>query len=397
MTIILLLNNSVGSWILGVPASFKGPGIVPGLIIIFLLTLLSRVNSFTIQRMAIRTGTEGLEDMIGRIFGPVGTKICGICSVALFIVVHLSYILVGTETIMKWIALDPSIDQGVWWFRPACTFGYAIIPIACTIPPEISFLGKLMPLSLGSMILLFIGLSARSIIDFVHVDRIPATDNLNLWTFTAGDLFMTLAVHSGTMTLPGAQSAPLKAYVRDIRRQESVITMTYVAAYLIYCVPSALIYLDVGNDVKSDVLMSFDPHDWIIIIIQIGVFLKVTMAFAGVHMIYQIWVSQLVWGTVKPPTASRRAVLMIITYVVVLAAANFLTDLLPVLGIGGSLGLLSMYVMPPLAELKEGGWRWKTRRGVFDVVLAIIGVFAIVVSSIFSIKSAVDFFKNRTN
>jgi hypothetical protein len=315
----------------------------------------------------------------------------------LFVIVHLSYILVGTETIMKWLALAPKINQDVWWFRPVVTLGYAVIPIACTIPPEIGFLSKLMPLSVGSIILLFVGLIARATIDFVKrkngKEGLVAKDIT--WShLTASDLFMSLSVHSGTMTLPGGQSAPLKAYVRDVGRQERVLTISYVLAYIIYCVPSTLIYIDVGNEIQSNVLMSFDPKDWIIIIIQVGVFLKVTLTFAGVHMIYQIWVSQMVWGTVKPPTIGKRAILMVVTYTLVLVAANFLTDLLPVLGIGGAMGLIGMYVMAPLAELKDGGWKWKSLQGVFDTFLIAVGVFATIVSSIFSIKSAVDFFRN---
>jgi hypothetical protein len=398
LTIILLLNNCIGSWILGIPASFIKPGVIPCLVMIFLLTLLSRINSFIIQRMAIRTGAEGLEDMVGRIFGKVGTNICGVGSIALFVIVHLSYILVGTETIMKWLSLVVSQKiQDAKWFRPACTFGYAVLPIAFTIPPEISFLSKLMPLSVGSIVLLFIGLSARAIIDLAKEKKVPARagSSINWYKFTAGDLFMSLSVHSGTMTLPGGQSAPLKAYVRDINRQESVLTLAYVFAFVIYCVPSVLIYLDVGNEIKSNVLMSFDPKDWIIIVIQVGVFLKVTMTFAGVHMIYQIWVSQMVWGTVKPPSVVSRAILMIITYVLVLVAANLLTDLLPVLGIGGAMGLVGMYVMAPLAELKDSGWKWNTPHGIFDCFLIVIGIFATIVSSIFSIKSAVDFFQTK--
>jgi hypothetical protein len=110
--------------------------------------------------------------------------------------------------------------------------------------------------------------------------------------------------------------------------------------------------------------MSFLPKDWIIIIIQVGIFLKVTMTFAGVHMIYQILVSQMVWGTVKPPSVLKRAILMIITYVLVLVAANLLTDLLPVLGIGGAMGLIGMYVMAPLAELKDDGWKWRGQQSL---------------------------------
>jgi hypothetical protein len=199
------------------------------------------------------------------------------------------------------------------------------------------------------------------------------------------------------MTLPGGQSAPLKAYVRDIGRQERVLTLTYILAYVIYCVPSALIYLDKGNAIESNVLSSFSADDWIIIIIQVGVFLKVTMTFAGVHMIYQIWISQMVWGRTTPPNAWKRAILMILTYIVVLVMANFLTDLLPVLGIGGAMGLLGMYVMAPLAELKENGWNWKAKQGIIDIVLITIGMFTLVVSSIYSIKSAVDFFANPVN
>jgi hypothetical protein len=201
---------------------------------------------------------------------------------------------------------------------------------------------------------------------------------------------MSLSVHSGTMTLPGAQSAPLKAYVRDIRRQESVLTLAYVLCYIIYCVPSTLIYLDKGGEIQSNVLMSFDAKNWLMIIIQAGVVLKVTMTFVGIHMIYQIWVSQMVWRTVKPPSKLARAILMILTYAVAIGGSIVLSDLLPVLGIGGSLALVGMYVLAPLAELKLSGWQWRTKQGLFDVTLVTIGVFTTIVSFVFSIQSAIE-------
>jgi amino acid permease len=391
VTVILLLNNCIGAWILGIPASFKGPGMIPCLIMIFLLTLLSRINSFLIQRMAIRTGAEGLEDMIGRVYGSLGSKIAGGASIPLYIIVHISYILVGSEIFMKWLELIPSIDQSQKWFRPVMLIVYAAIPIAGTIPPEISFLSKLMPISIGSIFLLVIGLSVQAIIDFSN--QTPSiSSSVNYFHFTAPDLFLSLSVHSGTMTLPGGQSAPLKAYVRDIRRQEKVLTLTYALCYVIYCLPSILIYLDKGDEILSNVLMSFDRKNWIIIIIQVGVVLKVTMTFVGVHMIYQIWMSQMIWGTTRPPTKLKRAILMILTYAASLGGALVLTDLLPVLGIGGALGLVGMYVLAPMAELKTSGWVLKSKQGIFDVCLITIGVFTTIVSFVFSVKSAVESF-----
>jgi hypothetical protein len=339
--------------------------------------------------MAIRTGAEGLEDMIGRVYGPLGSKIVGAVSIPLYIIVHLSYVLVGSDTFMKWLKLVPSIDQSQKWFRPVMVLAYSLIPIAATIPPEISFLGRLMPISVGSIFLLVIGLSVQAIIDFTK-NSPSISPSVNYFHFTAPDLFMSLSVHSGTMTLPGGQSAPLKAYVRDIRKQERVLTLTYALCYVIYCVPSTLIYLDKGAEIESNVLMSFDPKNWIIIIIQIGVVLKVTMTFVGIHMIYQIWMSQMMWGTVRPPTKMKRAILMILTYVAVLTGAMFITDLLPVLGIGGALGLVGMYVLAPMAELKTGGWKVATKQGIFEVTLIVIGIFTTIVSVIFSIMSMIE-------
>jgi hypothetical protein len=338
--------------------------------------------------MAIRTGAEGLEDMIGRVYGRLGSKLAGIGSIPLYVLVFLSYVLVGSDTFMKWLELVPSIDQEQKWFRPVMLLAYAAIPIAGSIPPQISFLGKLMPISVGSIFLLVIGLSVQAIVDFSkNSPKISPT--INWATFTAPDLFISLSVHSGTMTLPGGQSAPLKAYVRDIQKQEHVLTLTYALCYLIYCVPSVLIYLDVGADIQSNVLMSFKPDNWIIIIIQVGVLLKVTMTFIGIQMIYQIWMSQMLWGTVRPPTKLKRAILMIFTYAAVLGGALVLSDLLPVLGIAGSLGLVGMYVLAPMAELKESGWVVKSRQGLFDVVLITIGLFTTVVAFVFSIMSAI--------
>jgi hypothetical protein len=364
---------------------------IPCLIMIFLLTLLSRVNSFLIQRMAIRTGAEGLEDMITRVYGTLGSKIAGAASIPLYIIVHVSYILVGSEIFMKWLELVPSIDQGQAWFRPVIVLAYAAIPMACTIPPNISFLSRLMPISIGSIVLLVVGLSVQAIIDFSK-NKPAISKSVNYAQFTAPDLFLSLSVHSGTMTLPGGQSAPLKAYVRDIRKQEKVLTLTYVLCYFIYCVPSVLIYLDKGNEIMSNVLMSFDPDNWIMIIIQVGVVLKVTMTFVGIHMIYQTWMSQMIWATPRPPTMLRRAILMIVTYAASLGGALALTDLLSVLGIGGALGLVGMYVLAPMAELKTSGWIIRSKQGIFDVCLITIGIFTTVVSFVFSIMSAVESF-----
>jgi hypothetical protein len=135
--------------------------------------------------------------------------------------------------------------------------------------------------------------------------------------------------------------------------------------------------------------MSFDTDNWIIIVIQIGVLLKVTMTFIGIQMIYQIWMSQMMWNTVRPPTKVKRAILMILTYAAVLGGALVLSDLLPVLGIGGALGLVGMYVLAPMAELKESGWVVRSKQGIFDVVLITIGLFTTVVSFVFAVMSII--------
>jgi hypothetical protein len=136
--------------------------------------------------------------------------------------------------------------------------------------------------------------------------------------------------------------------------------------------------------------MSFDPKNAIIIIIQIGVVLKVTMTFVGLQMIYQIWISQMIWGTPRIPSPWKRGIVMILTYAAVIGGALVLKDLLPVLGIAGALGLVGMYVLAPIGELKENGWNWREKQGWFDITLIIIGIFTTIVSFVFSIKSAVD-------
>jgi hypothetical protein len=158
---------------------------------------------------------------------------------------------------------------------------------------------------------------------------------------------------------------------------------------LIYGIPSVLIYLDKGEDIQSNVLMSFDADDWIIIIIQIGVFLKVTLIFAGIHIVYQTWWSQLIWKTTRPPTCGKRAILMIVTYILVLVCAIFFTDLLPVLGIGGALGLLGIYVLPSVALLKDRNWNMKSWYSVRDLCVIVFGLFCTVVSSIYAFKAAI--------
>jgi amino acid permease len=387
ITIVLLLNVMIGSWILGVPATFKYAGVVPCLLMIFVLTLLSRYNSAVIQRNTIKVGAEGLEDMTAQYFGRTGTLIFASFVVGVLFIVHLSYILVGTETIMKWLSMVPSIDQTKSWFRPVMTICYAAVPMAVTIPSQLKFLAHLMPLSVAAIILQVVGLSVRAIIDFSKNPKISPTANIA--TFTFGDLFLSLSVHSGTMTLPADQSAPLKAYVRDLGRQERILTITYIWAYLIYCVPSVLIYLDKGDAIQSNVLMSFDADDWIIIIIQVGVFLKITLIFAGIHIVYQTWWSQLIWRTTRPPNCFKRGILMVITYVLVIVSAIYFTDLLPVLGVGGALSLFGIYVLPTVALMKDRNWELRSWLSVRDIVMILVGTFCTIVTTIFAVQSAI--------
>jgi amino acid permease len=386
LTVVLLLNIMIGSWILGVPASFKSSGIVPCLLMLLLLTIASRYNSAIIQRNTIRVGAEGLEDMAAQYFGRPGTIVFASFVVGVLFIIHLSYILVGTETIMKWLSLT-SVDQTKSWFRPVMTITYAVVPMTVTIPRELTILKHLMPLSFASMALLVVGLSLRAIIDFAQNPHISPTANIA--TFTFGDLFLSLSVHSGTMTLPADQSAPLKAYVRDLGRQGRVLTITYICAYLIYCVPSVLIYLDKGAAVESNVLMSFDADDVLIIIIQVGVFLKVTLIFAGIHIVYQTWWSQILWKTTRPPNWWTRAILMIVTYILVLVCALYFTDLLPVLGVGGALGLLGIYVLPSVALLKDRNWTLKSWYSVRDIVVILLGLFCTVVACYYAFQAAI--------
>jgi hypothetical protein len=158
-------------------------------------------------------------------------------------------------------------------------------------------------------------------------------------------------------------------------------------------VPSTLIYLDKGGDIQSNVLMSFAADDWIVIAIQVGVFLKVTLTFAGVHIVYQTWWSQLIWETTRPPSCAKRAVLMVVTYVLVILAALLFTDLLPVLGVGGAFSLFGIYVLPTIEMLKDRNWDLRSWLSVRDVLMVLFGTFVTVLSTVYAFISAAESLK----
>jgi hypothetical protein len=136
--------------------------------------------------------------------------------------------------------------------------------------------------------------------------------------------------------------------------------------------------------------MSFDARDGIIIVIQVGEFLKVTLIFAGIHIVYQTWWSQLVWQTTSPPSCAKRGAIMIVTYVLVIIAAVFFTDLLPVLSVGGAMTLFGIYVLPTVELLKDRNWNLRSWASVRDVLMILFGSFVTVASTVYAIKSAVD-------
>jgi amino acid permease len=403
-----LVNTAIGAGILSIPATFKGTGVVVGVLLIIISAMLCYLSSILLVNLTSRDGrtrlrdvavdevevedeeveTKGdaLQQIANKYFGSVGFVIASICLTLLLFCAVASYEMILTAKVMDWLSLM-SLDLTPIWARLlVCLLACAPGIVMSLLPEKFQKAGEnvkvgLTVVSIGGFVLGMIGKSAS------EISPNGVSPTAKYADFDLSGLFLAFATHITAVAIPVSQTGALNAFTPQQTPRHRALLLAYVCSVLIIVLPTSLVYLALGDKVQSDALSSYAKDDTIVILIQIAIYAKVTCSLFGV---FAAALMKYVEGMVCEVSPTRwpklELPLKVVMHCALVAVTVFSTNLISVLSIGGALGgCLCMFSLPSLCLLC-GPHNLTFLGKAFHGFIVAFGVFSAGISAFFGIR-----------
>ena len=385
-TALNILNSTLGAGILSIPNSFTFCGLIPSVVILTVSAVLSFISAAMVVQLHTTTGMNSMQKLTEHSLGKIGTTVMNI-SIALFCYSCMTaYVVMGTEIITSW-AGALGFDLKSFWKRVATSVVYAFcLPIAMTIPRNISFLSYI-SFSCFVALLMFLGgmiYKAIVILPKTGVDPTAETGTINIHIFNA------LAVHVLSYSLSGIIIPIVKSMAPSLHQRNIACGISFFSSYFIVVVPGVIGYLLFGAKCEPLILNNFDDSDPLFIIIRIACFIVLVSSYPVIGLSLLTMTSNIIYKSEDHQLLpwSKRAVCLAIENGIPLLIAMFLPNARPALSIGGALGGgVTNFVLPPLIWIKI--YQTKMKDPITWVMIAFF-IFGIAASAIATYESVLD-------
>ncbi|OHT01957.1 Transmembrane amino acid transporter protein [Tritrichomonas foetus] len=388
-TFVNLINALVGAGIVGVPATFKHSGLGPTIFLLILSCFLCYMCSNIIINLQYELKIKGLDELAFVCFKKPGEIIISILCMIFSLSCTVSYLIIGAAKIADWCTLGNFDVSGTWSYR-ILTLVYALVfPVALTIPRHLSFLSKFSYVSLVSIGFYAIAILIKSIIELSKPNSLP--ESVIGYNINSG-IFSAFSVHALTFSLSIVMMPVIAPYNPIPRKRHFILGVTYLFSWFVVAIPGAFAYLTKGSDTASDMLSSYPKDDILIIVVQAFMLCNVSISYPVVIQSLVGSLGQLIFKQNLPElmTLKQRLILIPIIDAVNIIIAMFLTDIQPVLGIGGSLGgCIVVFTFPSACRLRITKDKLYTPRNIGHIILVIFGLAFACVCTYYTVLDAI--------
>ena len=385
-TSLNLLNSTLGAGILSIPNSFTFCGLVPSVAILTISALLSFISAAMVVRLHTVTGLNSMQKLTDHSLGKYGNMIMSV-SIALFCYSCMTaYVVMGTDIITSW-AGALGFDLKGFWPRVATAVVYAFcLPIAMTLPRNITFLSYISFSCFVALLMFFGGMcyKAFTILPSRGIDPTVETASFNLHIFNA------LAVHVLSFSLSGIIIPIIKNMVPSLHKRNIACGISFFSSYFIVVVPGVIGYLLFGAKCETTILNNFDDTDPLFVIIRIACFVVLVSSYPVLGLSLLTTYSSVLFKVEEQQTLpwKKRAVCLALENAPPLLIAMFLPNARPALSIGGALGGgITNFVLPPLIWIRI--YQTKKTDPITWVMIAFF-IFGIAASAIATYESILD-------
>ena len=395
-TVMNLLNSMLGAGILSVPNTFVNTGIIFSIVLLIIMAILSIIATDILVYLQLETNSEGLGDLTDRILGRKGSLSLSILNLLFINTALVAYLVLAGDMVTSWFELG-GLDITPLSWHALMIFIYGVcIPIALSIPRDISFLRFFSTATVICIIFFCIVLLYKAIDYVIENNEISPTAVLGKCDVS---LFASISIYALTFALPSIALSVIRVYDRDAKKRTNAVLIAIVLCFIFVIFPGVCGYIVFGEEADGNILNSFAADDIIIIICRAAFFIIVSCAYPMVTQACQSMWSTLIFNDDSPATliTSKRAIILALTNVIPLLIAMFLPSAKPALSIGGALGgCIVDFVFPALLYIKFYKDRYKLSnwRMVLNMIFIIFGIVAAVIATYQAIVDAIDIFRN---
>lgn len=403
-----LVTSIIGAGIMALPATMKVLGVIPGLILIFLMGVLSEVSVELLVRFSVLAKAESYGDVVQNALGAparIFSEICIIINNAGVLVVYL--IIMGdvmSGSFHHEGVFDQWLGHGFWDHRKLLILFIVVVFLA-----PLCFLEKIDSLSLTSAA--SVALAVVFVVVCVVIALIKLVEGRIETPRMTPDFGSKKAILDLLVVIPIMTNAyvchfnvqPIYNELEDRSPQKmnQVGRITTVLCIVIYASTAVSGYLLFGNDTESDILTNFDKDLGIRFssilnyIVRVGYIFHLILVFPVIHFSLRQTVDALVFKDSGPLLENRKRSLALT--VVLLALIYLGSTMIPSIWVafkftGATTAVSLGFIFPSLIALKfkQRGEVLNNKENILAwlmLILAItVGVVG-VIGNIYSINS----------
>ncbi|KAI3766232.1 hypothetical protein L2E82_16284 [Cichorium intybus] len=406
-----LTTTVIGAGLMALPATMKVLGLVFGVILIFVMAIISEISvellvRFTVQCKALSYG-EVVEHALGKP-AKILSEICIILNNAGVLVVYLIImgdVMAGSDNHIG--VFDQWFGKGFWDHRKLVILIVLILFLAplCVLD-RIDSLSLTSAASVALAVIFVVVAFGVAFIKLIRGEIQPPRMTPDLGSEKAIlDLLVVIPIMSNAFVCHfNLQPIYNELEGRSPQKMNKVGRMTTVLCILVYCSTAISGYLLFGNDTESDVLTNFDKplgeefSTVINYIVRVGYVLHLVLVFPVIHFSLRQTVDALAFEGSAPLHESRKRCLWLTFTLLVLIylGSTSIPSIWSAFKFTGATTAVSLgYTFPALIALKLGGQGngLTHRERVFSwsmLCLAIMVSVVGVVSNIYSMQSDSD-------
>lgn len=391
-TFFNLINTLVGAGIVSVPSTFTACGVGPTVMLLITSAWLCFFGGVTLVGIQRETNAKGITEIAYKILGKWAQHTVSIFQLIFCLSCTVAYLIIGANQVMSWMKLAKLNMDGLWKWALVVLIYWCVLPGIMTFPRHMTCLSKFAIPSVLGVILYFIAIIIRAS-QKLSLPDCPPEDTIGI-KFGMG-LFTSFGVHALTFSLQVVMMPIITPYNPSVRKRVRIIGYTFMSCFLIIVVPGLLGYLMYGQSTSSDVLSSFPDNDILMIFVRIGMFISVSASYPAIVVSMVASLGGMIWNESLPeemPTKHRLILIPSINAVVV-AIAIFLSDIKPILGVGGALGgCIVGFVFPSLCRLVLRTQPLTHWISILHIIFVIFGIVASILCTYSSINDAIKAF-----
>ena len=388
-TIMNLVNSVLGAGILGVPNSMHNCGVIVASILIIIVALMTEFGAILTIKLQHRTRANGFDELAGITLGKFGMIAVPITVFLFSYSCMVAYLVVACDSLISWFSLGGIKITGNWRSL-VVLINSLVLPIPLCIPRSIQFLSYFSFATFVSVFIYFIAMVVKAI------QILPNGMGEGIVLAKGGmPLFSAISVYALSFCLPSVMLPILHPYNKSVSKRSGVTTWTMAICSFLVLVPNILGYLCTGDKVTSNILLSFPDDDYLILVVRIGFYLVVSFSFPVIgQSVMSSW-SEVIYKKNDHAELDncRRAIVILLTTVIPLVIAMFLSNITPALSVGGAVGgALDSFVFPPIMWVALSKRPKTAPRNLLMIAYAVVGLVVSVICIYQSIVDAITAF-----